>query len=168
MMAEHLKIHVLFFCWWRLIRKSETKLIASIHLNCSPLHVLLFLQKLKFNFQQFRLHTVYEKINLTLLGQNGIWMKFLAFIWFFICMYATISFFEDPSMHRPCHLYYWILSKNPTLYEVNQWIWKRFAHGGVSKIFFLDHFLSQRKYSFQTHIPFWPCKRWLNLSFIVC
>ena len=99
MMAEHFTIHVLLFCWWRLIRKSETKLIVSIHLNCSPLHVLLFLQKLKFNFQQFRLHTVYEKINLTLLGQNGIWMKFLAFIWFIICTYVCHNLFFWKSLY---------------------------------------------------------------------
>ena len=41
-------------------------------------------------------------------------------------------------MRSPCHFYYWILIKSTnSVIKITRW-----AHGGISKIFFLDHFSS--------------------------
>ena len=45
------------------------------------------------------------------------------------------------------------------------------AHGGISKIFFLDHFsplFLGQKYYFLSHIQFWPGRPQLSLSYIGC
>ena len=48
------------------------------------------------------------------------------------------KYFWNSSMRSPCHFYYWILIKSTNSVIKTTW----WAHGGISKIFFLDHFSS--------------------------
>ena len=48
------------------------------------------------------------------------------------------KYFWSSSVRLPCHFYYWILIKSTS--SVIKTTWR--GHGGISKIFFLDHFSS--------------------------
>jgi hypothetical protein len=51
------------------------------------------------------------------------------------------DFFGNSSMPTPClFTEFELLIRTPPFYEVNSFNRKWLAHGGISKIFFLDHF----------------------------
>ena len=89
----------------------------------------------------------------------------------------TLLFFQSlKKQHKqrtPCIFIteFMLLIKTPPFYEVNSFNVKYLAHGGISKIIFLDHFsplfVGQKCKNF-THIPFWPGKQWSDLSYTVC
>ena len=65
----------------------------------------------------------------------------------------------------------YFLTKISPFYEANSFNRKWWAHEGISKIFFLDHFspsfLGQKCWNF-TQIPFWPETQWSDLSYSLC
>jgi hypothetical protein len=67
-----------------------------------------------------------------------LWLK----VSFIICRYATRFVFEIPPCAHPVIFVteFVILIKTPPLFEVNSFNRKWLVHGGISKIFFLDHF----------------------------
>ena len=68
-------------------------------------------------------------------GQNGIWVKFLALSFIYHNLHPPQSFFEIPLC----------VNAKKVIFAINFEILckkKGFAHGGISKICFQDHFSS--------------------------